>query len=179
MAARLDTIAERESAGLDQFVAGYRPLPGVFDEMMDGDGGVRAHWRPFLATLAALGADEIHRRFAAADRYLRGSGAFYRVYEDAAGIERPWPLSHLPLIIEPSEWRDLAAGLVQRATLLEAVLADAYGASNLSRDGRLFRISIAPRASNAWRRSSTLFRPSSRHSAVKTIPKFVCSRPGR
>jgi uncharacterized circularly permuted ATP-grasp superfamily protein/uncharacterized alpha-E superfamily protein len=136
MAARLDTIAERGSAGLDQFVAGYRPLPGVFDEMMDGDGGVRAHWRPFLATLAALGADEIHRRFAAADRYLRGSGAFYRVYEDAAGIERPWPLSHLPLIIEPSEWRDLAAGLVQRATLLEAVLADAYGASNLSRDGR-------------------------------------------
>ena len=53
MAAQLDTIAERESAGLDQFVAGYRPLPGVFDEMMDGDGGVRAHWRPFLATLAA------------------------------------------------------------------------------------------------------------------------------
>jgi uncharacterized circularly permuted ATP-grasp superfamily protein/uncharacterized alpha-E superfamily protein len=137
MAANLDTAVEREAAGLDQFVANYRPLAGVFDEMMDGDGRVRAHWRPFLGMLAALGADEIHRRFAAADRYLRGSGVFYRVYEDAAGIERPWPLSHVPLIIEPSEWRELEAGLMQRAALLEAVLADVYGPSHLIRDGRL------------------------------------------
>jgi uncharacterized circularly permuted ATP-grasp superfamily protein/uncharacterized alpha-E superfamily protein len=137
MAAHLDTIVDRESAGLEQFVASYRPLPGVFDEMMDGDGRPRAHWRPFLGKLAALGAEEINRRFAAADRYLRGSGVFYRVYEDAAGIERPWPLSHVPLIIEPTEWRELEAGLIQRATLLEAVLADVYGPSLLSRDGRL------------------------------------------
>ena len=102
MQVHLDTVVESEAASLEQFVAGYRPLPGVFDEMMDGDGRVRAHWRPFLAMLAALGAEEINRRFAAADRYLRGSGVFYRVYEDAAGIERPWPLSHVPLIIEPS-----------------------------------------------------------------------------
>ena len=93
--------------------------------------------RPFLSMLAALGADEINRRFGAADRYLRGSGVFYRVYEDAAGIERPWPLSHVPLIIEPTEWRELEAGLIERAALLEAVLADAYGPSLLSRDGRL------------------------------------------
>jgi uncharacterized circularly permuted ATP-grasp superfamily protein len=137
MAANLDTIVDRETAGLEPFVAGYRPLPGVFDEMMDGDGRVRAHWRPFLGMLAALGADEINRRFAAADRYLRGSGVFYRVYEDAAGIERPWPLSHVPLIIEPAEWCELEAGLIERAALLEAVLADAYGPSLLSRDGRL------------------------------------------
>ena len=65
MAAHLDTIVER-AAGLDQFVASYRPLPGIFDEMMDGDGRVRAHWRPFLSMLAGLGAEEISRRFAAA-----------------------------------------------------------------------------------------------------------------
>ena len=61
--------------------------------MMDRDGRLRAHWRPFLGMLAALGADEINRRFAAADRYLRESGVFYRVYEDPAGAERPWPLA--------------------------------------------------------------------------------------
>ena len=83
------------------------------------------------------GGDEINRRFAAADRYLRDSGVFYRVYEDAAGIERPWPLSHIPLIIEPGEWRQLEAGLIQRAELLEAVLADSYGPGTLTRDGRL------------------------------------------
>src|SRR5271169_6508975 len=137
MATQLDTNVEQETPGLEHFVASYRPLSGVFDEMMDGDGRVRAHWRPFLTMLAGLGADEINRRFAAADRYLRGSGVFYRVYEDAAGIERPWPLSHVPLIIEPTEWKHLEAGLIQRAELLEAVLADAYGPSLLSSDGRL------------------------------------------
>jgi uncharacterized circularly permuted ATP-grasp superfamily protein/uncharacterized alpha-E superfamily protein len=137
MSLKLDTLVEKDTASLAQFVAGYRPLPGIFDEMMDGDGRVREHWQPFLTMLAGLGADQINRRFAAADRYLRGSGVFYRVYEDAAGIERPWPLSHVPLIIEPGEWKQLEAGLIQRAELLEAVLADAYGPALLSRDGRL------------------------------------------
>jgi uncharacterized circularly permuted ATP-grasp superfamily protein/uncharacterized alpha-E superfamily protein len=137
MALQLDTAVAPNNAGLEQLIASYRPLPGVFDEMMDGAGRVRSHWQPFLAMIAALGSDEINRRFAAADRYLRDSGVFYRVYEDAAGIERPWPLSHVPLIIEPGEWRQLEAGLIQRADLLEAVLADSYGPGTLTRDGRL------------------------------------------
>src|SRR5215471_17902892 len=137
MAAPRETTADRDTTSLDALVAAYRPLPGIFDEIIDEGGGVRAHWRSFLGMLAALGPDEINRRFAAADRYLRSSGVFYRVYEDAAGIERPWPLSHVPLIIDPAEWRALEAGLVQRAELLEAVLADAYGASQLTRDGHL------------------------------------------
>src|SRR5580704_7829244 len=143
MSAQLDTAVEQQDAGLEQFISGYRLLPGVFDEMMDGDGRVRAHWRPFLSMLAALGGDEINRRFAAADRYLRDSGVFYRVYEDAAGIERPWPLSHVPLIIESTEWRQLQAGLIQRAQLLEAVLADAYGPATLTAEGRLTAALIA------------------------------------
>jgi len=137
MAAQRDSVVEPYQAGLDRFVAGYRPLPGIFDEMMDGDGRVRAHWQPLLAMLGALGSEEINRRFAAADRYLRDSGVFYRVYEDPAGIERPWPLSHVPLIIEPAEWQQLEAGVIQRAELLEAVLADAYGPASLTGEGRL------------------------------------------
>ena len=137
MAAPLESTDQADTASLDALVAAYRPLPGIFDEMMDADGHVRPHWQPFLGMLAALGGDEINRRFAAADRYLRSSGVFYRVYEDAAGIERPWPLSHVPLLIDPTEWRELEAGLVQRATLLEAVLADVYGPSQLTRDGHL------------------------------------------
>ncbi|HSZ65998.1 MAG TPA: circularly permuted type 2 ATP-grasp protein [Xanthobacteraceae bacterium] len=136
MASQVDTV-EPKNSGLELLVSGYRPLPGVFDEMMDADGRVRAHWQPFLAMLGALGSDEINRRFGAADRYLHDSGVFYRVYEDAAGIERPWPLSHVPLIVEPGEWRQLVAGLVQRAQLLEAVLGDSYGPGTLTRDGRL------------------------------------------
>src|ERR1700691_4636033 len=137
MSVQLNTAVEPQHPGLESLISGYRPLNGVFDEMMDGDGRVRAHWQPFLSMLAALGGEEINRRFAAADRYLRDSGVFYRVYEDAAGLERPWPLRHIPLLIEPSEWHELEAGLVQRAELLEAVLSDCYGPAALTREGRL------------------------------------------
>ena len=136
MALVLDSGRERD-AGLDQLLSGYKPLPGVFDEMMDRDGWLRAHWQPILSMLAGLGAEEINRRFAAADRHLRDSGVFYRVYEDPAGAERSWPLSHVPLVIDAAEWEQLKAGLVQRAALLEEVLADVYGPADLVRDGRL------------------------------------------
>ena len=122
---------------IEPLIAGYRPLPGTFDEMVDRDGRLRDHWRPFIAMLTGLGSKEINRRFAAAERHLHDSGVFYRVYEDPAGTERPWPLSHIPLLIDPAEWQLLKAGLVQRAELLEAVLADAYGPGELVRAGRL------------------------------------------
>ena len=138
---------QRESASghgdIEPLLSGYRPLPGIFDEMVDREGRVRIHWQPLLAMLARLGANEIGRRFAAADRHLRDSGVFYRVYEDASGAERPWPLSHVPLLIDGAEWQALKAGLVQHAELLKAVLADANGPANLVREGRLPTVSNA------------------------------------
>jgi hypothetical protein len=125
MAGQWDSASAQDE--VETLLAGYRPLPGIFDEMVNHDGRVRAHWQPLLAMLAALGSKEIGRRFAAADRHVHDSGVFYRVYDDAAGAERPWPLSHMPLLIDPSEWQALKGGLIQRAELLEAVLADAYG----------------------------------------------------
>src|SRR6516162_3201874 len=122
---------------LERILSGYKPLPGIFDEMMDRDGRVRAHWRPFLSMLAALGDEEINRRRAVADRHLRESGVFYRVYEDPAGAERSWPLGYVPLLIDAAEWEALKAGLAQRAALLEAVLADVYGPAELIGSGRL------------------------------------------
>jgi len=137
MGATVDGNVNEQARGAARLLAGYRPLPGIFDEMMDHNGRLRAHWQPFLATLAALGDEEINRRFANADRHLRDSGVFYRVYEDPAGAERPWPLSHVPLVIDGAEWEQLKLGLAQRAELLEAVLADAYGPANLVHDGRI------------------------------------------
>ena len=133
--AHLDSSSR--SNGWDLILGGYKPRPGNFDEMMDRDGRVREHWRPFLTMLAALGSEEIDRRFAAADRHLRESGVFYRVYEDPAGVVRPWPFSHVPLLIAPAEWRALKAGLVQRAELLERILKDIYGPADLVRERRL------------------------------------------
>jgi len=134
----------QDADGFESLLSGYYcPLPRNFDEMMDRDGRVRDHWRPFLNMLAALGPEEVNRRFAAADRHLRDSGVFYRVYEDPAGAMRAWPLSHVPLLIAPAEWQELKAGLIQRAELLDAILADIYGPANLVREGRLPATAIA------------------------------------
>ena len=44
---------------------------------------------------------------------------------------RPWRLDPLPLILDDREWSSLEAGVVQRAELLDAILADLYGARRL------------------------------------------------
>lgn len=131
-------LSERfEAEAVEALLAGYRPLPGSQDEMVDAEGRLRPHWAPMLAALAEMGADEVGRRFKAADRHLYRSGVFYRVYDDPNGGERPWPLSHLPLVIGAQEWRALERGLIQRAQMLEAVLADLYGPGELVRSGAL------------------------------------------
>jgi uncharacterized circularly permuted ATP-grasp superfamily protein/uncharacterized alpha-E superfamily protein len=143
MAAVSDTQVEAPADASARLLSGYQPLAGIYDEMMDADGQVRPHWQPFLMMLAGLGAEEINRRFAVADRYLHDSGVFYRVYEDPAGVERPYPLSHVPLVINPAEWAALKRGLIQRAELLERVLADAYGPARIVQDGHLPAVLIA------------------------------------
>ena len=128
---------DRRQESVAALLAGYRPLPGIFDEMVDRDGALRPHWEPLIGRLADLGHEEIARRFQAADRHLHDSGVFYRVHEDPAGRERPWPLSHMPLVLDVREWEALKAGLIERANLLESVLADAYGPADLVSEGRL------------------------------------------
>jgi uncharacterized circularly permuted ATP-grasp superfamily protein/uncharacterized alpha-E superfamily protein len=126
-----------ENNVLTQLLADYRPLPDVYDEMMGPDHELRAHWRDLLSGLAGLGAEELPRRFAAADRYLRESGVFYRVYEDKDSVERAWPLTPIPLILEPGEWQHIQAALAERASLIETVIADLYGPGRLFRENRL------------------------------------------
>ena len=134
----MSTRSRSSGPGPASLAESYRPLPGVTDEMVAADGSIRPHWLPFLEALAKLGPGGIARRFASADKYLRDSGVYYRVYADGAGgSERPWPLSHVPLIIDPAEWDHLERGLIQRAELLEAIMADSYGENRLVAEGAL------------------------------------------
>ena len=120
---------------IDRWTDGYTPLPGIPDEFMGADGQPRPQWMRFLGALSRLDQDEISRRFDAADRHIRDMGVSHRVYGETR--ERTWPLSHVPLLIEESEWRDIAAGVVQRARLMEHILADIYGPGDLIKDGLL------------------------------------------
>ncbi len=105
--------------------------------MVNGQGRVRPHWKRLLSSLGALDADHMVERRESARRLLRQNGVTYNVHGDPQGIERPWPLDLLPLLIPPEEWRQIEAGVAQRARLLNAVLADLYGPQTLIRSGRL------------------------------------------
>jgi uncharacterized circularly permuted ATP-grasp superfamily protein/uncharacterized alpha-E superfamily protein len=130
------TKEDLDAAGrVAKLASGYTPLPGIPDEFIGTDGRPRAHWLRFLDKLMEFSAADMNRRFATADRHIRDTGVSYRAYGDTS--ERAWPLSHVPLLIEGGEWREIARGIEQRARLMELVLADIYGEGRLIAAGDL------------------------------------------
>lgn len=142
-------------------VAGYRPLPGVPDEMAAPDGRVRPLWRRMVAHLDALSDDDLSRDLSRADRYLLDSGVFYRQYGGGGSVERPWPLSHIPVLLAEEEWQDIGTALKQRADLLESVMADLYGPNALVAAGRLPAALVA--GNPEWLRPMVGIRPKGGH----------------
>jgi uncharacterized circularly permuted ATP-grasp superfamily protein/uncharacterized alpha-E superfamily protein len=124
-----------------QWTRDYIRLPGIPDEYIAQDGAPRAVWTRFLEAFATLTPGDIERRFGSADRHLREAGVSYRAPGDNA--ERSWPLSHLPLLIDETEWQQLTAGIVQRAQLLELVMSDLYGEGRLVAEGAIPAAAIA------------------------------------
>jgi uncharacterized circularly permuted ATP-grasp superfamily protein len=130
------------------------------------DGAPRPVWSNFFDAFAALSPAEIERRFASADRHLREAGVTYRAPGDTA--DRLWPLSHLPLLIDDADWRQLTAGIAQRAELFELLLRDLYG------EGRLVTGGAIPAAAIAG--SSVFARRQRRQAAGRALPPPLCRR---
>jgi len=106
-----------------------------YDELLDQSGGVRPHWRPLIDRLAGEGADSVRRGVDLARRLIVENGVTYNVYADPQGRDRPWILDPLPLLLTASEWSEIEFGVIQRARLLDALLADLYGPQRLLADG--------------------------------------------
>jgi uncharacterized circularly permuted ATP-grasp superfamily protein/uncharacterized alpha-E superfamily protein len=138
-----------------QWTRDYARLPGIPDEYIGQDGAPRAVWSRFFDAFAALSPAEIERRFASADRHLREAGVTYRAPGDTA--DRMWSLSHLPLIIDEADWRQLTDGIAQRAQLLEMVLSDLYGEGKLVAEGAIPAAAIA--GSNEYLRAVCGIKP--------------------
>lgn len=119
------------------WLADYRPPGPVYDEFTTAEGKVRPHCEGLAAELAGISGPELKRRSEAAQRIIHEQGITYNVYGDPRGMERPWQLDTVPFVISPGEWKTIAAGLIQRATLLNQVLADCYGPQELIREGAL------------------------------------------
>lgn len=105
--------------------------------MRPGSDELRPHWKPFVSSLERLGRDELSLRWENARRIIREHGVTYNVYGDPQGMDRPWELDMMPLLIPTEDWRKIEAGLMQRARLLNLILADLYGPQRLLQEGRM------------------------------------------
>jgi len=122
-----------KNATPESLLSGYQRSAGAFDELLAADGKIFPHYAKLLGELEVFGATELSRRVDASQRFVHEHGITYNVYGDPRGMERPWQLDPIPFVIAPDEWRSLETGLIQRATLLNKILADCYGAQDLIR----------------------------------------------
>ena len=106
-----------------------------YDELLDGSGAVRPHWQPLIDRLADNGAEGVRRGVDLARRLIIENGVTYNVYADSQGRDRPWVLDPLPILLTAGEWREIELGVIQRAQLFDALLADLYGPQQLLADG--------------------------------------------
>nr|WP_233544861.1 circularly permuted type 2 ATP-grasp protein [Pseudooceanicola sediminis] len=146
---------------LAELLANYRPLEGVADELMDARGNVRPVWQPFLAEVSRLSPEDLTHATARGSQYLRDAGVYFRHYGPDSEEERDWPLAHLPLLIDSGEWSQISAGLVERADLLERIMADLYGPGALVQQGLIPPDLLT--ANPEWLRPLVGIRPRSGH----------------
>ena len=135
---RADTLRPSAARRLSSWLRGYRLFPGVPDELMDPMGRPRDHWLQFLGEFAEYDEAEFASRFNLATRHIRDTGVSYRIYGEEN--ERSWPINPLPMLLSEDEWSRIAAGVKQRANLMEALLQDFYG------EGALFSEGVLPAA---------------------------------
>ena len=128
-----ENAGQKSSSSAAGLLENYARSEGVFDEVLANDGTVRPHYAKLFGALEDFSATELQRRSETCARLVNEQGIAYNVYGGPRGMERPWQLDAIPFVIAPDEWRALEAGLMQRATLLNKILADCYGAQELIR----------------------------------------------
>src|SRR5438552_12999322 len=105
---------------------GYRGLPGVWDELFDGEGKPRPGFGRAIDALDSRTALEFGRCQTLAERALLNQGVTFSVYNDDRGTEKIFPVCLLPRLISAEEWRKVEEGLQQRLRALSMFLDDVY-----------------------------------------------------
>lgn len=128
-----ETTLQNRPAGSDA----YRQRPGVHDEMVDAEGRLRPLWRPFADAFRAL--DPAARAQIATDarRNLDEVGLSYNAFAEDGREGTGWRFDSIPVILAGRDWEQLSRGAIQRARMIEAVLADLYGGQTLLANGAL------------------------------------------
>jgi uncharacterized circularly permuted ATP-grasp superfamily protein/uncharacterized alpha-E superfamily protein len=130
----------------------YRARVGAGVDELVGASGVRPGHEQVAVALDAMGLGGLLAARAEARRLVHDDGIYYGgpvAGEPSPGVplatdpgagalpeaDHAWRLDPMPVVLDFAQWARLEHGLEQRAVLLDAVLADAYGPRRLVRDG--------------------------------------------
>lgn len=94
------------------------------------------HEQQLMEILEKIGPKKLAKRRKEGQRLLRENGATHNVF-DPADASRNWQFDPVPQIISHEEWTAIEQGLIQRAELLNLILADIYGPRKLLEKGLL------------------------------------------
>jgi uncharacterized circularly permuted ATP-grasp superfamily protein/uncharacterized alpha-E superfamily protein len=109
----------------------YAGVEGHWDEVRMPSGFPRRHWRNLTVAIGRMGPEELSRAWQTGQQLISANGTSYNVGGDLHGAERSWPLDPIPLVIDEHEWSQIEQAVIQRATLLNSMLADIYGPQRL------------------------------------------------
>jgi uncharacterized circularly permuted ATP-grasp superfamily protein/uncharacterized alpha-E superfamily protein len=129
----------------------------TYDEFAGPQGTVREAWAGLAEELQSFAGADLERAQWEVARLLEDDGVTYTpgpassvTFADPTKVDPPrrgepaplsepvpWRLDPLPLVLQEREWSGLEAGVVQRAELLDAIVADLYGAQKLLAAGQL------------------------------------------
>ncbi|MBL0742353.1 circularly permuted type 2 ATP-grasp protein [Chryseolinea lacunae] len=119
---------------LETWTRGYFANRTLLDECFGFEGEVKDHWKRLLHNIEQLDQDELKGRQQELLKLLKENGVTYNVYGDTDGLNRPWLLDTMPLLISGAEWRITERGMKQRAYVLNKVLEDLYGERKLLKE---------------------------------------------
>ncbi len=119
------------------FISPYASDTARYDELLTSGGDIREHWQPLIDRLESAGPESVRRGVELARRLIIDNGVTYNVYADPQGKDRPWALDTLPAIIPADEWAVIAAGVEQRARVMDAMLSDLYGPQRLLQEATI------------------------------------------
>jgi uncharacterized circularly permuted ATP-grasp superfamily protein/uncharacterized alpha-E superfamily protein len=114
---------------------GYFSQQALLDECFGAAGEVKEHWKRLLSNVDRLSMPELKSRQQELMKLLQENGVTYNVYGESDGLNRPWQLDTIPLLISGGEWKVVERGMKQRAYVLNKVLEDLYGERKLLKEG--------------------------------------------
>lgn len=129
--------AQAETVPGGELASSYKPNRASFDEFNAASPQSVGHWQSLFDAISALDVDTRLLRMEQLNTRVRETGIAHDLFSDPSTTVQPWRVDLVPLLIPPAEWRVLEGALLQRARLLEAVLADLYGDQTLLATGAM------------------------------------------